>query len=70
MSFPKFLEINGTRIAWRDLLKMRREQRKAARTAQPVLFELRDDSRPAPERTAQGRFEEPSLFTQLDGRRS
>jgi hypothetical protein len=70
MSFPKTIEIDGKRILWRDLLKMRREQRKAARTAQPVLFELRDDSRPAPERTAQGRFEEPSLFSQLDGRRS
>jgi hypothetical protein len=67
MSFPKTIEIDGKRVLWRDLLKMRREQRQAARTAQPVLFELRDDSRPAPERTAQGRFEEPSLFTHKGG---
>ena len=51
MSFPKSIEVNGQRVLWRDLLKMRREQRKAAHTAQPVLFELREDSRPAKERT-------------------
>jgi len=64
MSFPKTIEINGQRFLWRDLLKIRREQRKALRVAQPVLFELHDDSRPASERTAAGRFREPSLFNQ------
>ena len=70
MSFPKTIEINGQRILWRDLLKMRREQRKVVRTAQPALFDLLDDTRPAPERTAVGRYREPSLFTRLDGGRS
>ena len=70
MSFPKTIEINGQRFLWRDLLKMRREQRKAAHVTQPALFELRDDARPAPERTADGRYREPSLFTRLDGGRS
>ena len=70
MSFPKTIEINGQRILWRDLLKMRRDQRKVVRTAQPALFELHDDARPAPERTADGRYREPSLFTRLDGGRS
>ena len=46
MSFPKFIVIDGKRIAWRDLLKLRREQREAAQIAQPVLFELKDDTRP------------------------
>ena len=62
MSFPKSIEVNGRRILWRDLLKMRREQRKAAHSAQLVLFELRDDSRPATEQSAERRFSEPSLF--------
>lgn len=62
MSFPKFIVIDGTRIAWRDLLKLRREQRKAGQTAQPVLFELKDDTRPKPQQTASGRFSEPTLF--------
>jgi hypothetical protein len=40
-----------------------KEQREAARRAeQPPLFELRDDSRPPTERTATGRYREPSLF--------
>jgi hypothetical protein len=51
-------------------LKMRREQRKIVRAAQPALFDLHDDARPAPERTADGRYREPSLFTRLDGGRS
>lgn len=66
MSFPKSIEINGQRVLWRDLLKMRREQRKAAHTAQPTQFELKDDARPATERSADDRYREPSLF---DGRR-
>ncbi len=69
MSFPKSIEVNGQRFLWRDLLRMRREQRKAARAAQPVLFELRDDSRPANERTAADRYREPTLFSNLDGGR-
>jgi len=33
---------------------------------QPALFELKDDSRPAIERTAAKRYLEPSLFSLLD----
>ncbi len=66
MSFPKSIEVNGQRVLWRDLLKMRREQRKAAHATQPVLFELRDDSRPAKERRADDRYREPTLFTRLE----
>ena len=70
MSFPKHIEINGQRFLWRELVKMKREQRKVVRTAQLALFELHDDARPSPERTAGGRYREPSLFTRLDGGRS
>jgi hypothetical protein len=62
---PRFIDIDGKRYLWRDLVKLRQEQREAARRAeQPPLFELRDDSRPPTERTATGRYLEPSLFAQ------
>jgi hypothetical protein len=58
----RYIEINGKMYRWRDLLKLRREQRKAARQAQPGLFELKDDQRPSSQRTASSRFEAPTLF--------
>jgi len=67
MTQPTFIEIDGKRLVWRELVQKRREQLKAAAKAvQLPLFELRDDSRPACERTAAGRYLEPSLFTVLD----
>ena len=66
MSVMKYIVIEGKRIAWRDLLKLRREQRRQARSAQLTLFELKEDARPQAERTASGRYQEPSLFTLLD----
>ena len=59
---PAFIIIDGKRYAWKDILKLRREQRKLARRRQLTLFELKDDSRPASQRTAEGRFIEPMLF--------
>ena len=59
---PAFIMIDGKRYLWRDILKLRREQRKAAKKRQMTLFELKDDSRPASQRTAEGRFTEPTLF--------
>lgn len=58
----KFVEIAGVRYPWKEILKLRREQAKAARQHQAQLFELRDDSRPASQKTARGRLEEPTLF--------
>jgi hypothetical protein len=67
MALPKFIEIDGKRIAWRDVLQRRREQIDAcAEPQQPALFELREDHRPASDRTAAGRYLEPSLFTLLN----
>jgi hypothetical protein len=67
MTHPAFIEIDGKRLVWRELVQRRREQLKAAaKVAQPALFELRNDSRPAIERTAARRYLEPSLFTLLD----
>jgi hypothetical protein len=59
---PTFIVIDGKRHLWKDLLRLRREQRKAARQPQLILFELKDDSRPASQQTAEGRFTEPMLF--------
>ena len=58
----RYIEIDGKMYRWRDLLKLRREQRKAARKAQPALFELQDDKRPKLQSTASSRYEEPTLF--------
>jgi len=64
---PCFIEIDGRRYLWRDLVRRRREQRNAlARPEQPALFALREDRRPAPARTAAGRYQEPSLLTLLE----
>ena len=58
---PKFLIIEGKRIAWRDILRMRLEQREQP-PQQPTLFPLKEDARPASQRTAAGRYTEPLLF--------
>ena len=64
MANPKFIEIDGKRVLWRDLLSIRREQLAAvAKSEQPPLFELKDDRRPIADRTAAGRYLEPSLFS-------
>jgi hypothetical protein len=66
MSQLKFIEIDGKRYLWRDVLQLRREQRTAyARAEQPALFELRVNRRSEQQRTAAGRYREPSLFAQL-----
>ena len=65
MSAPRFIEIDGKPYLWRDLLQQRRQQLAAARQAQqPTLFALREDCRPPAERTAAGRYCEPSLFAE------
>ncbi|MDR3448308.1 MAG: hypothetical protein P4M15_00905 [Alphaproteobacteria bacterium] len=67
MSYPTFIEIDGKRVLWREIVQRRREQLKAAaKAAQPALFELKDDTRPACERAAARRYLEPSLSTLLD----
>jgi len=63
MSPPAFIEIGGKLYAWRDILARRREQLRACAVAkQPPLFDLKHDPRPESERTASGRYREPSLF--------
>ena len=67
MALPKFIDIDGRRFVWRDLLQRRREQLvAAAKVEQPVLFELKEDRRPASQRSAAGRYREPSLFSLIE----
>ena len=58
----KYLVLDNKRYLWRDILKLCREQRKAARQGQLALFELRDDERPKTQHMASSRYEEPTLF--------
>jgi hypothetical protein len=62
VSPPRFIEIEGRRYLWRDILTLRREQRRQSAPAQPTLFEVKDDARPPSQRSAAGRFAEPTLF--------
>lgn len=65
MKRPDTIMIEGRAYSWRVILELRRAQLEAWRAAQPqqpALFELRDDSRPKAERTAAGRYAEPTLL--------
>lgn len=65
MSRPASIIIEGRAYRWRDILELRRQQIaewKAARPGQPALFPLIEDCRPKSDRTAAGRYSEPSLL--------
>jgi hypothetical protein len=62
MSAERFIEIGGKRYTWRDILALRREQVRRSRLPQPTLFELKEDRRPSSQRSATGRYAEPTLF--------
>lgn len=65
MSGPRYLVLDGKRYQWAELLRLRKEQRKAAKKeqpTQPTLFPLKEDCRPPTQKTARGRYEEPTLF--------
>ena len=68
MKAPDTIIIEGRAYSWRVILELRRAQIegwKAAQLQQAALFELIDDRRPEPERTAAGRYREPTLLTWL-----
>ena len=65
MPLPRFIEIDGRRYLWTDLIALRRAQAQR-RAAQPTLFELHEDCRPPGERTPAERYCAPSLFTRLE----
>jgi hypothetical protein len=54
---PETILLDGHAYSWQQL--------EALRVAQPrqlALFELKNDTRPVAERTASGRYEQPSLL--------
>lgn len=65
MAKPDILIIDGHTFSWQRLCDLRRQQMEAwkkSEARQPALFELRTDHRPRAERTAAGRYREPSLL--------
>jgi hypothetical protein len=67
MPLPRFIEIDGRRHLWRDLVALRQAQATPP-AQQPTLFPLREDCRPPTERNAAERYREPTLFTLLEHR--
>ena len=68
MTAPDIILIDGHAYSWRRILEIRRRQIeawKAAKPRQPALFELVNDRRPEHERTAVGRYREPTLLALL-----
>lgn len=62
--------LNGHAYSWRELCELRRRQLEARRAGQPcqlALFELKEDCRPEAERTAAGRYREPTLLGFMRG---
>jgi hypothetical protein len=60
--------LNGHAYSWRELCELRRRQLEARKVNQPcqlALFDLKEDCRPEAERTAAGRYQEPTLFGQM-----
>lgn len=68
MKAPDTIVIDGRAYSWRALCEQRRAQLEAwhaAHPRQPALFPMKDDARPAAERTAAGRYREPTLLALL-----
>jgi hypothetical protein len=58
----RHIVIGGIRYEWKEIRRLRREQIQATRKQQLVLFEMKNDCRPASQKTADGRFSEPTFF--------
>lgn len=68
MAKPDTIIVDGRAYSWQRLRELRRQQLEAWRLSQPeqpALFALKADCRPQPERTAAGRYSEPTLFADL-----
>lgn len=68
MKAPDTFVLDGRAYSWRALCEQRKAQLEAWRAAhprQPALFALTHDRRPEAERTAAGRYQEPTLLALL-----
>jgi hypothetical protein len=66
MPKPDTIVIEGHGYSWQQLCELRRQQLEAWRAEQArqlALFELKDDRRPTTQRTAAGRYAEPTLLS-------
>jgi hypothetical protein len=71
MAKPDTIIVDGHAYSWQRLCELRRQQLEAWRLSQPeqpALFALKADYRPKLERTASGRYREPTLFADLPRR--
>jgi hypothetical protein len=72
MTKPDIILIGGHAYRWQEICELRRQQLEARKATQPpqlALFEFKEDCRPAAERTAAGRYAEPTLFADVSTRR-
>ena len=70
MAKPDILYVDGHAFSWRRLVQLRREQLEAwkdSEARQLALFDLRTDCRPRSERSAAGRYREPSFLERMRG---
>ena len=68
MAKPDTIVIDGHAFSWQRISELRRQQLEAWQAAKPrqlALFAMQDDCRPVADRTAAGRYREPSLWTFL-----
>jgi hypothetical protein len=66
MAKPDTIIVDGHAFSWQRISELRRQQLEAWRADQArqlALFELKDDCRPQAERTAAGRYREPTLLS-------
>jgi hypothetical protein len=66
MAKPDTIIVDGHAFSWQRISELRRQQLeawKAEQARQLALFELKDDCRPEAERTAAGRYLEPTLLS-------
>jgi hypothetical protein len=70
MAKPDTIIVDGHAFSWQRICELRRQQLaawKAAQSEQVALFELKEDCRPEAERTAAGRYHEPTLLGLMVG---
>jgi hypothetical protein len=70
MSRPETLVVDGHGFNWQRLCELRRQQLEAWRASearQLALFAMQEDWRPKAERTANGRYEQPTMLELMRG---
>ena len=67
MTAPRFMDIDGKRYLWRELVERGKAQvKKAAIPEQPTLFDEHEDRRPPGERSAAETYDRPLCSRALE----